>query len=202
MTRPRKTRRKWQPEDGLREFVTFTDWTEIAALLPDRRPADAKDALAAHGRRLWDRRAGRSRRVPAAQLRTFLIGLRATAGAAPDAGKAAILANWAREAERDLELANAYEAWADPDKWEFYYAVLRCYREWGGDLGTAKQYVPAPAVKFFCAVCVAVLGPDEAPKASSVWRIVEPFRHVQFADALMNITEAGRRAVAAWFRPY
>ncbi len=183
---------KWRPGDGTPDFTGFSTWPTIEPLLPAGAPMDARAVLEAHGRRLWERRSGRSARVPASALKQLVRTLRAAAKAqlrVDQPARAALLDHWSHEAEHELGVARAYEGQRDPDREEFLFAVLREYQGWGGDLGCGKHYIPRDAEKFLCAVCAAVLG-REAPRTYS--RIVARFRRVHFAAATLNITAAGR----------
>jgi hypothetical protein len=198
MIRPRKTLRKWRPEDGVPEFTGFTE--AIEKVLPPGAPGNARAVLDAHWQRLCEQRLDQTKRVPAAALKRLARSLQATIEAARKADwskGAAVLEIWAQGVERELAVAQSYGGQRDPVRGEFLFAILREYQEWGGDLGSGTRHVPARTKQFLCALC-AEAGVSLRP--SSIWRVRDRFRRVQFAEAKLQLTDAGVAFVAAWRR--
>src|SRR5262249_28291150 len=123
---------------------------------------------------LWDRRARRSKRASAPDLKMLAGRLSRAAKLARKIGwhdKAATLDAWEQEAKRERELVLAYEGQKDPDLGEFRFTILRRYEAWGGDIGRQKShYVKTDAKKFLQEVSRAAGA--ESPAADTVRAIV------------------------------
>jgi hypothetical protein len=171
---------KWRPIDGAPTFEKFSDadWVTIKPHLPSEASADARQTLEQRGRRLWDLRAGRVKRASSDDLMSLANTLRKAEKLCRTIGwdgETALLQKLALRANQDWKLSLAYKRNSDPDREEFYFAVLLDYQNWGGDLGKGAEYVPRALMRFFSAVCNAVLG-REAPKSSSIPDIVGRLR--------------------------